>query len=327
MNPKVLIIVPVYNVENYIHRFMNSVLEQTFSSWQMVLVDDGSSDDSGLICDEYAQKYNNIHVIHQKNQGVSGARNAGLDSGIDAEYVAFLDPDDWIEPEMLGKMIEYGDGSDIIVCDAYDYYRYDNDEQIKTRNTWKDHSEWFVADKYYDIICKSINMWNKLIKRSLIGNHRFDLGITYGENEVFMVEIIPLAKNVVIIPKPFYYYYKNRPGNVVSSGLNKKTTEFLSNSIIVYKELAKQNMPTCGVFRVYSTVIEVFGKIDLSSKKTNRNYISACGTTLRKTKIVDRIRYLFDPHFRLSMRSKLLFLFLCYFPCTAFSIMKRRGLA
>ena len=97
-NPKISIIVPVYKVEKYLHRCLDSIVNQTFTDWECILIDDGSPDNSGIICDEYAQMDRRFKVIHQENKGVSAARNAGLDVA-KGEWIGFVDSDDWIEKE------------------------------------------------------------------------------------------------------------------------------------------------------------------------------------------------------------------------------------
>ncbi|RID95082.1 glycosyltransferase family 2 protein [Dialister pneumosintes] len=101
--PLISVIVPVYKVEKHIHRCIESVLKQTYANWELILVDDGSPDSCGRICDAYAARYDNILVIHQENQGLSAARNAGLDRA-GGEWVYFLDSDDFIREDTLEKI-------------------------------------------------------------------------------------------------------------------------------------------------------------------------------------------------------------------------------
>ena len=323
MGIKVLIVVPVYNVEQYINKFIDSILNQSFKSWEMVLVDDGSTDGSGLLCDGFASKNAAIHVIHQANKGISAARNAGLESGRDSDYVIFVDPDDWLDPNMLEEMVKNSDGADLVVCDTVDYYKYDEEETIKPRNTWGEVFSPFAADGYYDVLCKTGTIHNKMIKRDAIGSVRFDEKLTYGEDCVFLCKILSNVKRSIVIPKPLYYYYRNRQGSVVSSQLGERTMEFLRNSSIIYEEMVRQGHPSCGVCRVRLSVYEVFNKI--SSVKKGRKYLSACGSALRKTSLSDRLRYVRDKHFQLSFRGAVLFFILCYFPVLWFKMIKKEG--
>lgn len=112
-SPKISIIVPVYKVEQYLRRCLDSIVAQTFTDWECILIDDGSPDNSGVICDEYVAKDNRFHVIHKENKGVSAARNAGLDAAR-GEWIGFVDSDDWIEPKT------YETALNSVVCENAD---------------------------------------------------------------------------------------------------------------------------------------------------------------------------------------------------------------
>lgn len=118
--PKVSIIIPVYKAESYLHRCIDSILAQTFADWELLLIDDGSPDRSGDICDEYAVKDKRIRVYHKKNGGVSSARQKGLDMAR-GEYVIHVDPDDWVEPSMLTELFAKAkaENADMVICDFY----------------------------------------------------------------------------------------------------------------------------------------------------------------------------------------------------------------
>ena len=123
MKPLISIIVPIYNVEKYLSRCINSVLSQTFPDFELLLIDDGSTDKSGYICDGYAQKDSRIKVFHIENGGVSAARNYGLDNAR-GEWITFVDADDWIDKDMYYKLYNEAilSEADIVICDFYIYY-------------------------------------------------------------------------------------------------------------------------------------------------------------------------------------------------------------
>ena len=120
-NPKISIIVPVYKAEAYLHRCVDSLLAQTFTDFEVLLIDDGSPDNSGEMCDEYAAKDNRVRVFHKENGGVSSARQYGLDNA-QGEYLIHADPDDWVEPTMLEELYEKAiqDNADMVICDYYE---------------------------------------------------------------------------------------------------------------------------------------------------------------------------------------------------------------
>lgn len=118
--PQISIIVPVYKAEAYLHRCVDSILAQTFTDFELLLIDDGSPDKSGEICDEYAQKDSRVRVIHKENGGVSSARQRGLDESV-GEYTIHADPDDWVEPGMLDELYNKAkeEDADMVICDFF----------------------------------------------------------------------------------------------------------------------------------------------------------------------------------------------------------------
>lgn len=159
--PLISIIVPVYKVEQYLHRCINSILAQTFENFELILVDDGSPDNCGKICDEYAQKDNRIKVIHQKNSGTIIARNAGIKIAT-GKYLGFVDSDDYIKPQMYEKLYNCisSDNYDIVWCDVVIEH---SDRQVISKLTASENSENLLSQ-----LLKGEYpgwMWNKLISR------------------------------------------------------------------------------------------------------------------------------------------------------------------
>lgn len=319
----VSIIIPVYNVEKYVERCIESVLQQTYTNWELILVDDGSSDNSGFICDQYSA-LTNVHVVHQPNMGVSRARNTGLKIAA-GEYILFVDADDWISQDMLSLMLTEGNNADMIACDVYDVKQNNNGEHIiKQRNIWKDATSPQNQDIYYDIYSRTTTLWNKLLKRDIIGSLRFDESFTYGEDSHFLVRLLKRINNYVIVNKPLYFYCINRPGNVVSSGVNEQTKEFLDNNLEIYYELIKQGRAGCGIAKIVASIFEVFRKIPFNNFLVYRKYIFLCGKTLRRTKIKHRLEYLNDIHFCKSLRAKILFVLIQYLPVCAYVLLYKK---
>lgn len=118
--PKISVICPVYKAEKYLHRCVDSILAQTFTDFELLLIDDGSPDRSGEICDEYAAKDSRVRVFHKENGGVSSARQCGIDN-MTGEYSIHSDPDDWVEPTMLEELYKKAkeDNADMVICDYY----------------------------------------------------------------------------------------------------------------------------------------------------------------------------------------------------------------
>lgn len=160
--PKISIIVPVYKAETYLYRCVDSILAQTFTDWELLLIDDGSPDRSGDICDEYAQKDTRIRVIHKENGGVSSARQRGLDESI-GEYTIHADPDDWVEPEMLEGLYNKAkeEDADMVICDFI--YEYKTRSIICKQHLDSCDAEYILKQMFSQQLPGMC--WNKLIRR------------------------------------------------------------------------------------------------------------------------------------------------------------------
>lgn len=217
MNLKLSIIVPIYNVESYLKKCLDSIIMQTFSNFELILINDGSTDQSGEICDEYEKRDSRIKVIHQENGGVSSARNSGLDIAI-GKYIGFIDPDDTLERDMFEQLIQASldHHADIVVCS----YRTINliTSTEKTSPIWKQTD--FPIDKASiaaEIIPSVLDTkylsllpcWNKLYKRSLFDGqqNRFDESRKHGEDARLNLILLTQINTLVFIKPPLYHYY------------------------------------------------------------------------------------------------------------------------
>lgn len=205
----VSIIVPVYKAEQYIDRCIKSILSQTFQDYELILVDDGSPDNCGKICDEYAKKDKRIKVVHKKNEGVSAARNIGIELS-KGEYIVFCDSDDYVHPqwcELLVDAIEKNIDS-FVVCS----YRKVNNDTLEPEPCKKNENV-SKAVSYYEIFKLGISggVWNKVYKSSIIkdSNIRFDPDVPIGEDALFNSEYMKHCQNCILINKELYYYFEN----------------------------------------------------------------------------------------------------------------------
>ena len=201
----VSIIVPVYKAEKYIHQCIDSLLAQTYSNIEVILVDDGSPDHCGKICDEYAAKDCRVKVIHQQNGGVSVARQTGIEHAT-GEYSIHADPDDWVEPNMIEELVTkaVADNADMVICD---FYRESKSDRIHVcQNPGDDLSASAVLRK---ILSQQLHgsCWNKLVNRSRIEGIGFtpeDLCIL--EDEIYNIRILTRSIKVTYLPKALYHY-------------------------------------------------------------------------------------------------------------------------
>lgn len=200
--PIISVIVPVYKAESYLHRCIDSILSQTFTDLEVLLIDDGSPDRSGEVCDEYAKKDQRIRVFHKENGGVSSARNTGLDHA-KGEWITFVDSDDWISSNMYKDMVEA-----VVKCPGVEHivqgYRKGNrvvsfeDGNIDMASTFR------LLNETSGCCCGYI--WHRLFLRSLIGELRFDESMSFAEDGVFWFNYVAKIKNVQFISSCGYNY-------------------------------------------------------------------------------------------------------------------------
>lgn len=201
--PKISIIVPVYKAEAYLHRCIDSILAQTFTDWECILVDDGSPDGSGSICDEYAAKDTRIHVIHKKNGGVSSARNAGLGIAI-GTWVSFVDADDEITERYLEIDRELEDAD--VIIKSYSIVH------INGKVTYHNNKRQFIKDReglfFYYVRKRNNALWDKIIKKKLVETISFDTNVSIGEDFLFFLSLLPNVKSLAFDEIGSYKYFE-----------------------------------------------------------------------------------------------------------------------
>lgn len=206
--PKLSVIVPVYNTEKYIHRCLKSLCNQSYKNLEIILVDDGSTDDSGKLCDVYSSEDTRIKVIHQKNGGQGIARNTGLDSAT-GDYIAFVDSDDYIAPYMYEKIIDiFSDMKVDIVC--FDLHAgFEDNYTFSQENAEVDIYEAidFLRDLYEIENFDSSVL--KVYKRELFNHVRFPIGRTMGEDVGTVYKLIYSAERIAKYKNEIYYYYQS----------------------------------------------------------------------------------------------------------------------
>ena len=236
VNPKISVIVPVYKAEAYLHRCIDSILAQTFKDFELLLIDDGSPDRSGEICDEYARKDCRVKVYHKSNGGVSSARQYGLDNAI-GEYVIHADPDDWIDADMYEKMynVAVENNADMVICD----FQFESPKsRISIYQNFQHLDNISVLKKIYQYMYGSC--WNKFIKRSCLTlyNIHFPLDLFYGEDLFVNTCLLSFPIKIEYVPSAFYHYDQVLNNN---SLVRRPLCILLQQSKLLY-ELLKKNI-------------------------------------------------------------------------------------
>ena len=224
------IIVPVYNVEEYLDCCLNSLISQTYTNIEIILIDDGSTDFSGVKCDEWKNKDSRIVVYHKPNGGLSSARNYGIERA-NGEYIAFVDSDDYINKEMYDVLLNEMTitNSDMAFCGYYvleGHNKRSVNYNIKKGKTiiltGKNIIAGMVCGKPFHF---TYSVWKNLYKKSVIGKIRFEEGRLY-EDTIFDIKLLPFVKKVAVVSVPLYVY-RIRYNSIMNVCLNEKSTEDL----------------------------------------------------------------------------------------------------
>ena len=314
MNPTVSIIVPVYNAKNYLQRCIDSILHQEYTDYELFLVDDGSTDGSGDICDAYAAADARITVIHKENTGVSDSRNLAI-SQARGTYLQFLDSDDWITPDATKLFVRAATEHD---CDLViaDFYRVVGervshkgdieDDGVLTREEFAAHMMENPADFYYGVL------WNKLYRRDLVEKYHLcmDVSVNWCEDFLFNLEYIRHANSFAALQVPVYYYVKRKGSLISTQSINLTNTMKMKLNVFeyynrfykdVYDEEAYENI-RLQVYRFFITsakdgiVPPLSGSQKLGNEKTRIHKAALAGDDAILDAYRDRklLEYYFD---------------------------------
>ena len=268
--PLISVIVPLYDVESYLRKCLDSIVHQTYRNLEIILVDDGSTDQSGAICDEYANQDTRIKVLHQNSAGVSVARNAGLDAA-KGEYVLFVDSDDWIESETCAAALSIAKSKQAdIVCFGYTETSPDGKEK-----TLKADSPGFVSKD--DLIRELIwgggviqtMLWNKLFSIRLFDHLRFVEGRVHEDIEI-MPRLVFLSDTIYVTDHVFYHYVRRKHGSITANLYESKT---IKDRIFVNRErlaFLEEHYPDLADKQLTTVLRQIL--VGLEAMKGNRDY-------------------------------------------------------
>ena len=245
------VIVPVYNVAQYLEKSIASIQQQTYKNLEIILVDDGATDESGRLCEQIAEQDERVLVYHKENEGLSQARNDGLKQAR-GDYVIFIDSDDYIHPEMIASLYQQlvKEGADVSSCGVMNVYansespQSENQDDYFVCDTETFLREYLIGEKIPGTIC------NKLIKKEIAEQLTFPKGLIY-EDAYYHFDLIKVAKKYVVNTKPYYYYF-HRGDSITTKPYAGKDLAYIDIYQKFYDEVVKKypNLKEVAFFRL-----------------------------------------------------------------------------
>lgn len=282
MDCTISVIVPVYNSEKYLKRCIDSILNQTYKAIELILVDDGSPDNCGKICDEYAKKDKRVRVIHKTNAGVSAARNSGLEIAL-GNYATFVDSDDYIEPEMYGNMMEkvHQYNCDVVMCDCIkDFTDHSEIYTHDIRAGFYDKEQ--LVNEYYPHLLMMENVEYPatisncliLFNRNKLGNLRYVVGVRYSEDLLFGAQLVYNTDSFYYMKEQAYYHYYMNPTSATHKFTVDKWNDYKTLHFEINKYFSEcesfdfsHQIDLCLLFFVYNSVSNIFSADNLEREK------------------------------------------------------------
>ena len=220
----VSIIVPIFNVEKYLEKCIQSLIKQTYTNLEIILVDDGSTDSSSKICDFYSQYDSRIVVLHKNNGGLSDARNEGL-SKVTGKYVMFVDGDDYLELSAVEKLIDIFNVNKDLDLIYFEFNLVYEKKNLTIKNNSNISMNKFSFLEYPEILCKSVSAWNKIYRNDFLKKNHFSFPLNrYCEDLYTIPCVYPIAQKIYYLDSALYNYVQ-RPGSIIRSGKTQKLCE------------------------------------------------------------------------------------------------------
>ncbi|MBO5114448.1 MAG: glycosyltransferase [Lachnospiraceae bacterium] len=287
--PLISVIVPVYNGQDYLENCITSIEHQTYDNLEIIIINDGSTDRTGAICVKLKEKYDNIRVVTLEDEGVSVARNAGIDMARGG-FLTFVDADDRLRPKALEVLYDsiLSTGCDIAGCRFQSFQEQKEwDKQLKIMHRIKEPAVYKPAEYLKKEILKgNSRCWSKLYRRSVVGNLRFQKGLSIGEDMLFLMELLPYVKKIAETDYPGYGYYQNPKG-----AMNREFTPKYMDQITCW-EMARDKAIAIDksiegeiTTILLMSIMLVAGKIALLSlpkRRQQREAVRTCRDKLKK---------------------------------------------
>lgn len=296
MNSLISVIVPIYNVEKYLDRCVDSIINQIYKNLEIILVDDGSPDNCPQMCDDYAKKDSRIKVVHKENGGLSDARNVGMKVAT-GEYVSFIDSDDYVSLDFYETLLEtiVDNDSDIVECGVVKFYenekfdKYNDDLKVTNYDT-VDALDGLINENPF-----KQHVWNKLYKSNIALDIPYAVG-KLNEDEFWTYQIFGKAKKVTRINKTMYYYFQ-RGSSIMGNGYNIKRLDalegkmnrqaYIEKNFPILTTKAKVDLYGSCIFAYQSVLKFMSGKDKKKAGKIIKDYKNRCKLTNDEINNVD----------------------------------------
>lgn len=297
MNPLISVIVPIYNVEKYLARCVDSIVNQTYKNLEIILVDDGSPDRCPQMCDDYAEKNSRIKVVHKKNGGLSDARNAGI-AVATGEYISFIDSDDYVSDDFFECLLDVmnKENSDIAECSVVKLYednRFDefsDDLSVKTYDTQDAMSALIAENPFHQ------HVWNKLYKTELVRDIPYAVG-KLNEDEFWTYQVFGRANKVSKLNKTMYYYFQ-RNSSIMGVGYNIRRLDalegkanrqkYIENNFPELSTQAKIDLYGSCMFAYQSVLKFLSGADKKKALSIIKKYKNNCNLSFDEIKLADK---------------------------------------
>ena len=292
---KVSIIIPVYNVEKYLARCLETLINQTFTDIEIICIDDGSTDNSVKILDNYAAKESRIKVIHQANCGPSVARNRGMKIA-SGKYISFVDSDDWIDLNFIEKLYNAAEKNNADIAAASIIRKRQNSEKFRIHYTAEIKVETLQEKIALCDVPKCCYIWNKLYKKTLINDSFFKEGV-YFEDVLWLPEVLKKSEKTITVPNINYYYWANPKSIVKQKQSPKKIADRAESKRYIIRFFEENNLPLSKKDRVITPQIKYLGNIPVLKVKKYENwetfYLFGAIPVLKKSDSKNKISYNF----------------------------------
>lgn len=261
MSFQLSVIIPAYNTEDYLRRCVDSVLSSDLKNYEIILVDDGSKDRTGAICDEYAASRPSVKVIHQENKGLPDARNAGL-AQASGELIYFMDSDDCLEPQGLQAVVDVLLQHPTVQMACFGFTRMYHDGGQEKRVLYSGPERYITVegqDVFYRFLSGPAFVWNKIFRKDLIDGTWFTSTLRHAEDVDFVFRVALKCQKAMVFPALLYRYYCQRPGNI-SGALSDRILVYLDVNRGVFEGL-RDSIPTVGISRCFIAAKTTISKI------------------------------------------------------------------